>query len=326
MIPFGAHDACSLTVSMLRLRRVLGRRRDRWQRVARLLSLPSLALSNALAAAAPDAPRTGALRVARRTHARSSRSWWPSTASTRSELAACSRRCAICRESSRRCRARSLAPPKWYDYAPQFLNPERIEGGRRVLAAQRRRRLRAPRREYSIPAEVIVAIIGVETFYGRNMGVFRVFDALTTLAFDYPRRADFFASELKQFLRSRAIKASRRWCQGVVRGRARACRNSCRAAIATYAVDYDGDGRIDLSADPADAIGSVANFLARHDWQPGRRCCCQARVDRGGRAKRVLRTPRRRHQRAAAARRLDARRRRRLRRAGRSRRRSRRRC
>src|SRR5947208_4111680 len=92
-----------------------------------------------------------------------------------------------------------VEPPKWFEYAPQFLSAERIDGGVAYFRAHEDDLARAER-EYGVPSEIIVAIIGVETFYGRNTGRYRVFDALTTLAFDYPRRAAFFRIELKAFL------------------------------------------------------------------------------------------------------------------------------
>jgi membrane-bound lytic murein transglycosylase B len=171
-----------------------------------------------------------------------------------------------------------LSPPKWYEYAPQFLSPERVDGGLEFWRANAAALARA-QSEFGVPAEVIVAIIGVETFYGRNTGGYRVFDALTTLAFDYPRRGDFFRNELKQFLllaRDQGISPlSPRGSYAGASGLPQFMPGSVRA----YAVDYDGDGRIDLSADPADAIGSVGNYLARHDWQPGAPVLAQARVD-----------------------------------------------
>ncbi len=133
--------------------------------------------------------------------------------------------------------------------------------------------------EFGVPAEVIVAIIGVETFYGRNTGSYRVFDALTTLAFDYPRRSDFFRSELEAVSAARARPGHfAAGAQGFVRRRI-GLPQFMPGSVRAYAVDYDGDGRIDLSAEPADAIGSVANYLARHDWQPGAPVLAQARVD-----------------------------------------------
>ncbi|MGH8712835.1 MAG: lytic murein transglycosylase B [Casimicrobiaceae bacterium] len=171
-----------------------------------------------------------------------------------------------------------LAPPKWNDYAPQFLNPERIEAGLDFWRANAAA-LRRAQAEFGIPPEVIVAIIGVETYYGRNTGGYRVFDALTTLAFDYPRRADFFRNELKQFL---LLTRDRRISPLLPRGSyagASGLPQFMPGSMRAYAVDYDGDGRIDLTDDPADAIGSVANFLARHDWQPGGRVLARARID-----------------------------------------------
>ncbi|HEX3631230.1 MAG TPA: lytic murein transglycosylase B [Casimicrobiaceae bacterium] len=171
-----------------------------------------------------------------------------------------------------------LSPPKWYEYAPQFLSRERIDGGLEFWRANAATLARA-QSEFGVPAEVIVAIIGVETFYGRNTGSYRVLDALTTLAFDYPRRGDFFRNELKQFLLlTRDQNVSPLVPRGSYAG-ASGLPQFMPGSVRAYAVDYDGDGRIDLSADPADAIGSVANYLARHDWQPGVPVLAQARID-----------------------------------------------
>ena len=171
-----------------------------------------------------------------------------------------------------------LAPPKWYEYAPQFLSAERIDAGLEFWRDNETTLTRA-QNEFGVPAEVIVAIIGVETFYGRNTGGYRVFDALTTLAFDYPRRAAFFRNELKEFLllaREQGISPlAPRGSYAGASGLPQFMPGSMRA----YAVDYDGDGRIDLSADAADAIGSVGNFLARHDWQPGAPVLEPAQID-----------------------------------------------
>jgi membrane-bound lytic murein transglycosylase B len=161
-----------------------------------------------------------------------------------------------------------IAPPRWHEYAPQFLNPARVEAG---VAFWRENAvvLTRAQEEFGVPAEVIVAIIGVETFYGRNTGSYRVFDVLVTLAFDYPRRADFFTSELKQFLLlTREQDVAPLAPKGSYAG-ALGLPQFMPGSIRAYAVDYDGDGRIDLTNDTADAIGSVANFLARHGWQSG---------------------------------------------------------
>ena len=171
-----------------------------------------------------------------------------------------------------------LAPPKWYEYAPQFLNPERIDAGLDFWRANAATLDRA-QAEFGIPPEVIVAIIGVETYYGRQLGGYRVFDALTTLAFDYPRRGDFFRAELEQFLLlTRAAGVSPLAPIGSYAG-ASGLPQFMPGSMRAYALDYDHDGRIDLSGDAADAIGSVANFLARHDWQPGGPVLVPARVD-----------------------------------------------
>ena len=92
-----------------------------------------------------------------------------------------------------------VEPPKWFEYAPQFLAPARVEAGVAFWNANKEALARAEERT-GVPAEVIVAIIGVETWYGRYTGSHRVIDALATLAFDYPRRATFFRGELREFL------------------------------------------------------------------------------------------------------------------------------
>jgi len=114
-----------------------------------------------------------------------------------------------------------------------------------------------------------VAIIGVETFYGRNVGNYRVIDALTTLAFDYPRRTAFFRGELRDFLLlARDERISPLAPKGSFAG-AIGVPQFMPGSIRRYAVDYDGDGRVDLWRSGDDAIGSVANYLARHDWLRG---------------------------------------------------------
>ena len=123
--------------------------------------------------------------------------------------------------------------------------------------------------EYGVPPEVIAAIVGVETSYGANLGRYRVLDALTTLGFAYPPRADFFRGELEQFLlltRDEGIDPARVTGSyaGAV-GKPQFIPSSYR----TFAVDFDGDGRRDLWHSDADVIGSVANYLRRHGWRTG---------------------------------------------------------
>jgi membrane-bound lytic murein transglycosylase B len=161
-----------------------------------------------------------------------------------------------------------VEPPKWFEYAPRFLSDSRVQGGVAWWNANAAALARAEER-YGVPAEIIVAIVGVESYYGRNTGSYRTLDALTTLAFDYPRRAAFFRGELRQFLLlAREQHRSPLEFQGSYAG-ALGLPQFMPSSYRTYAVDFDGNGRIDLWENPADIAGSVASFLARHDWQGG---------------------------------------------------------
>jgi len=161
-----------------------------------------------------------------------------------------------------------LAPPKWYEYAPRFLTPARVDAGVAFWQAHADALARAEA-DFGVPPEIVVAIIGVETFYGRNVGGYRVFDALTTLAFDYPRRAAYFRDELREFLLlARDQKFSPLVPKGSYAG-ALGVPQFMPRSVRRFAVDYDGDGRIDLWQSGDDAVGSVANYLARHDWLRG---------------------------------------------------------
>lgn len=156
----------------------------------------------------------------------------------------------------------------WERYRPRFLNERRIEGGVRFWQDHQTALVRA-RTFYGVPEEIIVAIIGVETEYGRNTGGFGVLEALATLAFHYPRRAEFFRTELEQFLLlSRengldplAVKGSFAGAIGIPQFMPGSQRR--------YAIDFDGDQRVDLGESVDDAIGSVARFLEQHGWQSG---------------------------------------------------------
>jgi membrane-bound lytic murein transglycosylase B len=164
------------------------------------------------------------------------------------------------------------APPgsrkSWIAYRARFVEPLRIREGLRFWREQSSAVARAAER-YGVPPEIIVSIIGVETIYGRNTGEFRVMDALTTLSFDYPRRAAYFRGELEQFLllaREGGIDPLE-W-RGSFAG-AVGLPQFMPTSIRKFAVDFDGDGRIDLRRSAVDAIGSVGRFLAEHGWQPG---------------------------------------------------------
>lgn len=156
----------------------------------------------------------------------------------------------------------------WKAYRPIFLTAARIKDGRAFLA-QHRVALAKVEADTGVPAEVVVAIIGVETSYGRITGSYRVLDALYTLAFHYPKRAPFFRSELMQVfalveeesLDLTAIKGSYAGAMGW----GQFMPSSYRA----YARDGDGDGRRDLFGSLPDVFASVANYFVAHGWKRG---------------------------------------------------------
>ena len=158
-------------------------------------------------------------------------------------------------------------PGAWTRYRAQFLTEPHISGGvafwRHHAAA-----LEQASQKYGVPAEYIVGIVGVETIYGRNLGTHRVIDALTTLAFDYPRRGDYFADELEKFL----IMTDREGIDpaGPVGSYAGAMGfgQFMPSSFLQWAVDFNGDGRRDLWQ-AEDVIGSIANYFAQHGWRRG---------------------------------------------------------
>ena len=171
-----------------------------------------------------------------------------------------------------------VAPPKWYEYAPQFLAAARVDDGVAFWDANAEALARAEA-QYGVPAAIVVAIVGVETFYGRHVGRHRVLDALATLAFDYPRRAAFFRGELAQFLLlSRELGLPPLALNGSFAG-AMGLPQFMPGSYRNFAVDFDADGRIDLWKSASDAIGSVAHYLARHDWQRGQPVLLPAKLD-----------------------------------------------
>lgn len=156
----------------------------------------------------------------------------------------------------------------WGKYRKIFVTPKRTKGGVKFWN-ENAETLQQASEKYGIPPEIMVAIIGVETYYGRHTGKFPVLDALVTLGFHYPKRAKFFRSELSHFLRlAREENVDPRKPMGSyagAMGRPQFISSSYRA----YAVDFDGDGKRDIWKNNKDVIGSVANYFARHGWKKG---------------------------------------------------------
>lgn len=156
----------------------------------------------------------------------------------------------------------------WKDYRPIFIQAKRINAGKEFMA-EHKEKLAAVEQEYGVPAEIIAAIIGVETFYGRITGRDPVLAALATLAFDYPPRAKFFRRELTEFLLlsqeegfdPQALKGSYAGAMGMPQ--------FISSSYRRYAVDADDDGKRDLWNSDADILGSVANYLVQHGWVTG---------------------------------------------------------
>ncbi len=174
--------------------------------------------------------------------------------------------------------ARLIMPPavgtakNWAAYRARFIEPQRIRAALAFWQANEAW-LEAAERQYGVPADLIVGIVGVETFYGRMTGGFRVLDALATLAFDFPSgrkdRSAFFKDELAQLL----VLAQREGqpptsFKGSYAG-AMGLGQFMPSSILKHAVDFDRDGHIDMAGSPADVIGSVANYLAAFGWASG---------------------------------------------------------
>jgi membrane-bound lytic murein transglycosylase B len=154
----------------------------------------------------------------------------------------------------------------WYEFRRRNVDG-RVDAGVRFWA-QNAAVLERASREFGVNPEIIVATIGIETLYGRNMGTFKVIDALSTLAFDYPPRAEFFKRELEEYLllvRDSGVDSGTRGSYAGAIGIPQFIPSSYRK----YAVDFNGDGRRDLVGSPADAIGSIANYYQSHGWKLG---------------------------------------------------------
>ncbi len=164
----------------------------------------------------------------------------------------------------------------WFLYRDQFLTDDKVQRGVKFARTHRQTLARAEQ-TYGVPRSVILGILGVETSYGANTGSFRAIDVLATLGFYYPRRAAFFQQELaallltarEQNLPASSIKGSYAGAIGLPQFMPSSIRN--------YAVDFDGNGHIDLRSSPVDAIGSIAHYLAVKGWQKGQPVAVRAR-------------------------------------------------
>jgi|SRR5690554_112632 len=168
----------------------------------------------------------------------------------------------------------------WFEYYPIFLTERRLEQGLNFWR-EHQTTLERAEREYGVPAQIIVAIIGVETFYGGYLGRHKVLDSLYTLAFHYPPRETFFRSELGHFLalvQEEKLPATE--LLGSYAG-AMGFGQFISSSYRAYAVDFDGDGQRDLISNPVDAIGSVANYFAKHKWQAAQPIATPAWVSQG---------------------------------------------
>jgi membrane-bound lytic murein transglycosylase B len=161
--------------------------------------------------------------------------------------------------------ARPAEAKPWRDYRPIFLTPDRIRGGAFFLREYARTLGRASD-DYGVPPQIVTAIIGVETRYGKQSGNYPIIDSLSTLSFGYPPRASFFRGELKQFfLMAREEKFDPLLPRGSYAG-AMGMPQFIPSSFRRYAVDFDGNGKRDLWNSTADAIGSVANYFEQHGW------------------------------------------------------------
>jgi membrane-bound lytic murein transglycosylase B len=185
----------------------------------------------------------------------------------------------------------------WTAYRDRTIDPARVQAGARFWRDNAATLARA-QAEFGVPADIIVGILGVETVYGRAMGDFRVIDALATLAFDFPsahpkagERQAFFRGELESFLDAQSRAGADPTLPVGSYAGATGMPQFMPGSIARYAVDYDGDGRIDLVNNPSDVIGSVANYFRAFGWQPGVPPVFAVSFDESRLAKSVLLAP-----------------------------------
>jgi len=157
----------------------------------------------------------------------------------------------------------------WHRYRPIWMKKNRIEAGAKFLKKHQATLERAEK-VYGVDKMIIVAIIGIETFYGRHKGTHSVLDALYTLAFHYPKRATFFTKELQEYF---ILAQEQNWDLKKIKGSyagAMGIGQFISSSYRMYGVDFNGDGKIDLLNDPVDMIGSVAYYFKRHGWKKGK--------------------------------------------------------
>jgi membrane-bound lytic murein transglycosylase B len=177
---------------------------------------------------------------------------------------------------------RAIAAPStskpWYEFKPLFVDAQRITGGVKYWNDNAELLERA-RKEFGVPEAIIVSVIGIETRYGKRTGNFRVMDALSTLAFDVPARADYFRRELEQFL---LLAREQQWDPLSINGSfagAMGMPQFMPTSYRRYAIDFNADGHTDLWNDPADIIGSIGSYLHQSGWKEGTPIVAPARVD-----------------------------------------------
>ena len=165
-------------------------------------------------------------------------------------------------------------PKNWAAYRSRFIEPIRVQAGCRFWQANQATLMRAER-SYGVPPEIVTGIIGVETLYGKHMGNFRVLDALATLSLDFPashpraaERSAYFRGELAQVLSLKKTGVNPLTLKGSYAG-AMGMPQFMPTSWAKFAVDFDGDGRVDLFKSTADVIGSVAHYFRAFNWQTG---------------------------------------------------------
>ena len=168
----------------------------------------------------------------------------------------------------------------WWEYRNLFINDRRVEQGVEFWKAHRDILDKASQ-TYGVSPSVIIGILGIETGFGRNSGGFRVVDALSTLGFNYPRRATFFRRELKEFLvLSREQGFNPLDLTGSYAG-AMGIPQFMPSSYRAYAIDFDKSGQADIWKSSADAIGSIASYLSRHGWVAGKPIAARASVKGG---------------------------------------------